>query len=202
MLKYNDILEKVKKIWVWKKETILKWEEFEIYVFRPEKQFKDYDINNNFQIYLKLSNWREFRPNHLIVMIDLNLRIRSNLNKKEDLLKLFDNIFYKKPFKEDLDKLKAFNFDHFLYDLEIIAILYLLFLIEQDYNYPDKKSNYNPKTLFLHWWVRQFICNWKEIDNLVMSVCRFQPPMVKYTYEDDLNHKRYNENRKDLWYLV
>lgn len=201
MLKYNEILTKVKELKVWEKESILKWSDFEIYVFRPEKKFKDYDTSKNFQIFLRLANGREFRPNHLIVMIDLNLRIRSNPNEKGDLLKLFDNIFYKKSFKEDLDKLKAFNFDHFLYDIEIISVLYLLFLIEQDYNYPDKKSNYNPKTLFLHWWVRQFICDWKEIDNLVMSVCKWQPPMAKYTSEDDLNNKKFNKDRKDLWYL-
>lgn len=201
MLKYIEIYEKVENIKIWKKETILKWSDYEIYVFRPEKKFKNYDINKNFQIYLKLSNGREFRPNHLIVMIDLNLRIRGNIEQKENLLKLFDNIFYKKDYSKNIEELKKKSFAHFLYDIEMISTLYLLFLIEQEYNYPDAMSKYSPKTLFLHWWIRQFVCEWKEIDNLVMSVCRGQPPMVKYTFQDDLNHKKYNKDRGDLWYL-
>lgn len=201
MLDYNKTFKIIKNIEIWETKSILIKENFEIYVVRPEKEFKNYDIYKNFQIFLKLPNWREFRPNHLIAMIDLNLRIRSNPEQKEKLLNLFDNIFYKKNYSNSLEELSNINFEHFLYDIEIISSLYVLFLIEQDYNYPDWKSNYNPKTLFLHWWIRQFIDDWKEIDNLVMSVCRWQPPMVKYTYQDDLNHKKYNINRENLWYL-
>ena len=201
MLKYNETFEIIRNIKIWDSKTILKWDDFEIYVLRPEKEFKNYDINKNFQIFLKLSNWREFRPNHLIVMIDLNLRIRSNPEQKEKLLDLFDNIFYKKDYWDFLKELQKVKFEHFLYDIEIISSLYLLFLIEQEYNYPDNKSKYNPKTLFLHWWIRQFILELKEIDNLVMSVCNRQPPKVWYTFEDDKNHRKYNEKRKDKWYL-
>lgn len=201
MLDYNKTFKIIKNIEIWETKSILKREYFEIYVVRPEKEFKNYDLDKNFQIFLKLPNWREFRPNHLIAMIDLNLRIRSNPEQKENLLNLFDNIFYKKDYSFYLEELSNITFDHFLYDIEIISALYVLFLIEQDYNYPDWKSNYNPKTLFLHWWIRQFISDWKEIDNLVMSVCRWQPPMVKYTCQDDFNHKKYNKDRKNLWYL-
>jgi hypothetical protein len=86
-------------------------------------------------------------------MIDLNLRIRSNSNieTKKNLLKLFDKIFYKEEdYVETLEYLKNIKFQHSLYELEIITTLYLLFLIEQEFNYPDEKSKFNPKTLFLH----------------------------------------------------
>lgn len=83
-------------------------------------------------------------------MIDLNLRIRGNVDQKENLLKLFDNIFYKKDYSKNIKQIKGKCFTHFLYDIEVISTLYLLFLIEQEYNYPDGKSKYNPKTLFLH----------------------------------------------------
>ncbi|MDD2516232.1 MAG: hypothetical protein PHF26_03375 [Candidatus Gracilibacteria bacterium] len=201
MFLYNELLEKVKNLKIGKKETILKDNDFEIYIYRPEKKFKNYDLDKNFQIFLKLSNNREFRPNHLIVMIDLNLRIRSNSETKENLLLLFDNIFYKRDYKKEFDKLNETNFLHYLYNLKIITTIYTLLLIEQDFNYPDGKSKYNPKTLFLHGWIRQFICNGKEIDNLVMSVCKGQPPLAQYTKEDDKNHKKFNINRSPLWYL-
>jgi len=70
-------------------------------------------------------------------MIDLNLRIRSNPEQKRKLLNLFDTIFYKKDYSNLLEELLNINFEHFLYDIEIISSLYILFLIEQDYNYPD-----------------------------------------------------------------
>lgn len=168
---------------------------------RPQKIFKNYDPKKNFQIFLKLSNGREFRPNHLIVMIDLNLRVRDNSSAKEKLLTLFDNIFYKKNYINELKELQKIPFIHFLYSLEIITTLYILLLIEQDYNYPDT-SKYNPKTLFLHGWVRQFLCNGKEIDNMVMSLCKGQPPQPQYTREDDMNHKKYNPNREPCWYTT
>ncbi len=133
-------------------------------------------------------------------MMDLNLRVRDNPSAKEKLLTLFDNIFYKRSYTDELRDLKKINFVHFLYDLEIITTLYILFLIEQDYNYPDT-SKYNPKTLFLHGWVRQFLCDGKEIDNMIMSLCRKQPPRPCYTNQDDLNRKEYNAHRKPLWYL-
>lgn len=200
MFSYPELLEKIKSIKIGGQEKILKWNDFEIYALRPEKIFKNYDPGKNFQIFLKLANGREFRPNHLIIMIDLNLRVRDNPSTKEKLLTLFDNIFYKKSYINELWDLQKIQFTHFLYSLEIITTLYILLLIEQDYNYPDT-SKYNPKTLFLHGWVRQFLCNGKEIDNMVMSLCKGQPPQAAYTREDDMNHKKYNAHRAPLWYL-
>ena len=58
---------------VWKSKNIV------IYLFRPSKlsaRFKGYNVKKNFQVWLKEGK-REFRPNHLRVMIDLNLRARS-----------------------------------------------------------------------------------------------------------------------------
>jgi hypothetical protein len=66
---------------------------------RPEKQFKNYDINKNFQIFIKTPTGREFRPNHLIIMIDLHLRVRGNPEMRDNLLDLFDAIFYHQDYQ-------------------------------------------------------------------------------------------------------
>ena len=79
-----------------KKKTVYSEGETSVYVFRPSalsKRFKDYDVKKNFQIFLKIGD-REFRPNHLRVMIDLNLRVRSRPDLRKKLLLAFDNIFY------------------------------------------------------------------------------------------------------------
>ncbi len=171
----------------------------QIYIIRPKKEYKGYDVTKNFQIFLK-DKRIEFRPNHLRVMIDLNLRIRSRPDLKSKLLIAFDNIFLgNDPFIE-IKELKSEKFEHYLNDLEIIAQLSQLFILEQELNY-NKESKFEPPTLFYQGWIRQFLDNTKEIDNLCMSVCKGQPPQAKYTFQDNKKNKKYNVNAKKQWYL-
>jgi hypothetical protein len=196
MFKIVKDLEFDKKISVFKKGKI------EIQLFRPSvlsPRFKDYDVKKNFQIWLKEGE-REFRPNHLRVMIDLNLRVRSRPDLKEKLLIAFDDIFYGKDPEKELISLDKEKFEHYLNDLVIIGILSQLFIIEQEYGY-HRESMFEPPTLFFQGWIREFIDNHKEIDNLCMSVCNGQPPLIKYTYKENGKHKDYNPKLKPLWYL-
>jgi len=174
----------------------------QIYLLRPSilsKRFKDYDLNKNFQIWLKEGD-REFRPNHLRIMIDLNLRVRSNPETKKDLLLSFDNIFYGADPEKELEELSKVNFEHFLNPLIVIGTLAQLFVIEQEYNY-NKPSKFDPLTLFLQGWIREFIDSPKEIDNMCMSVCNRQTPKAKYVNLENKKDKKYVENLKPLWYI-
>ena len=175
----------------------------QLFVIRPSvlpKRLKnEYDVNKNFQIWLKEGE-REFRPNHLRMMIDLNLRTRSRPELKKQLLTIFDNIFYGKDPDEEVKILDNEKFDHFLNSLKTIANLAQLFIIEQEFNYM-RESNFEPKTLFFQGWIREFIDSPKEIDNMCMSVCNGQPPKVQYTDKENKKHKKYEENIKPLWYF-
>ena len=133
-------------------------------------------------------------------MIDLNLRIRSKPELKKKLLLAFDNIFYGKDPEKELKELSKENFEHFLNPLVIIGYLAQLFLIEQEYVY-HKESMFDPPTLFLQGWIRQFIDSPKEIDNLCMSVCNRQTPKVSYVNLENKKDKKYTPNLKPLWYL-
>jgi len=198
----SDMFKIVKELEFDKKITIFKKGNIEIQLYRPSKlsaRFKDYDVKKNFQIWLKEDN-REFRPNHLRVMIDLNLRIRSNPESKEKLLLAFDNIFYGKDPEKELLELSKQKFKHYLNDLVIIGVLAQLFIIEQEYGY-HRESMFAPPTLFFQGWIRSFIDSPKEIDNLCMSVCNGQPPLTKYTYKENAKHKKYESDFKPLWYL-
>lgn len=184
------------------KQTVFKEGNVEIQLYRPSvlaPRFKDYDVNKNFQIWLKEEK-REFRPNHLRLMIDLNLRVRSKPNLKKPLLLAFDNIFYGKDPEIELKELKKEKFEHYLNDIIVISVLSQLFLIEQEYGY-HKESMFDPPNLFFQGWVREVIDNPKEIDNLCMSIARGQPPLVEYTYRDNKKHKDYDKDFKPLWYL-
>lgn len=192
----------VRKLPFDKMTSVFKKGNTKVMLLRPSelsKRFKDYNVKKNFQIWLREGK-REFRPNHMRVFIDLNLRIRSRPELKKSLLLAFDNIFYGKDPEKELVSLQKENFEHYLNDLVAIGILAQLFIIEQEYCY-HKESNFEPPTLFFQGWVREFIDNPKEIDNLCMSVCNGQPPMAKYTTFENKKSKKYSTNLVQLWYL-
>ncbi|MFA5240231.1 MAG: hypothetical protein WC476_11085 [Phycisphaerae bacterium] len=197
-----SMLDVVKKLAFDNKHTVYKEGNTEVQIFRPSvlsKRFKTYDVKKNFQIWLKEGE-REFRPNHLRVMIDLNLRIRSRKDLKKKLLAAFDNIFYGKDPLKELKDLKEERFEHYLNSLAIIGVLSQLFIIEQEYCY-HRVSNFDPPTLFYQGWVREFIDNPKEIDNLCMSVCSGQPPLAKYVALENKKNRNFRKDLESLWYL-
>ncbi|MDD5269771.1 MAG: hypothetical protein PHE80_01130 [Candidatus Omnitrophica bacterium] len=198
----DSMLKLVKELPFDIKKTVYKEGDIEVQIFRPSvlsKRFKDYDVKKNFQIWLK-EKQREFRPNHLRVMIDLNLRIRNRDDLKKRLLLAFDNIFYGSDPEKELKELAKDKFEHYLNPLIIIGALHQLFIIEQEYAY-HKESKFDPRTLFYQGWVREFIDNPKEIDNLCMSVCSRQPPMSKYVNLENGKNEKFQKNLKSLWYL-
>ncbi len=197
-----SMLSIVKELEFDDKHSVYKEENTEVQIFRPSdlsKRFKSYDVNKNFQIWLEQGK-REFRPNHLRVMIDLNLRVRSREDLKEEMLASFDNIFYGKDPVKELRDLKGEKFEHYLNSLSIIGVLSQLFIIEQEYCYHGE-SNFDPPTLFYQGWVREFIDNPKEIDNLCMSVCSRQPPLAKYVAKENKKNKNFVKDLQPLWYL-
>jgi len=183
-------------------KVVYRKDNLEVYLFRPSKlskRFEGYDVKKNFQIWLKEGE-RTFRPNHLRVMIDLNLRVRSRQDLKKKLLLAFDNIFYGADPEKELKELLKENFEHFLNDLIVIGILSQLFILEQEYGY-HRESKFDPPTLFFQGWIREFIDNPKEIDNLCMSVCNGQPPLAKYVKFENKKDKKHNPKLKSLWYV-
>ena len=184
------------------KKVIYKEGDTEVYILRPSKlskRFKNYDLKKNFQIWLKQGE-REFKPNHLRIMIDLNLRTRSRPELKKELLLAFDDIFYGSDPEKELEKLSKDKFEHFLNPLIMIGYMAQLFIIEQEYGY-NKESRFEPLTLFLQGWIREFIDSPKEIDNLCMSVCNRQPPKAKYVNLENKKDKKHISNLKPLWYI-
>ncbi len=197
------MLEIIKNLEFDREKKVCTTEGTELYVIRPSKIPKrlknTYDLKRNFQIWLREGE-REFKPNHLRVMIDLNLRTRSRPDLKKKMLGAFDRIFYGDSPDSTVRELGREKFEHFLNPLGLIANLSQLFIIEQEFNY-NRESNFDPKTLFYQGWVREFIDSPKEIDNLCMSVCNGQPPKAQYVNKENKKHKRYEKGLPPLWYL-
>lgn len=173
-----------------------------ILIYRPSilsERFKNYDVNTNFQVFLKIGDDEPFRPNHLRLLIDLKLRVRELPQAKKELLNAFDKIFYGEG---PLDTIKSltYHFTQYINPIDITAILAQLFIIEQDIGYGGK-SKFDPPSLYIHGWIRTFIDADKEIDQLVYRICRNTPPAVKYTCQDNKNHPKFNSNAPKLWYI-
>lgn len=174
-----------------------------VLVYRPSKlskRFKNYDVNKNFQIFIKIGENKPFKPNHLRLLIDLNLRVRETPQARDELLITFDKIFYGEDPINAIMPLNDFHFRQYINPLEITAVLAQLFIIEQEIGYGNK-STFDPPSLYLHGWIRTFIASEQEIDQIVYRICRNTPPAVKYTCQDNRNHPNYNSNPESLWYM-
>ena len=201
-MKYIDMFNRVKGLEFDTDVPVCKANDAELYLRRPSvltKRFSNYNVKKNFQIWLK-EDKRNFRPNHLRVFIDLNLRVRGRPDLKKELLIAFDNIFYGKDPNEAISSLRKESFEHFLNPIEIISNLSQLFIIEQAYSY-NKESKFEPPTLFYQGWIRQVLDDIKEIDNICMSIASGQPPAAKYTSRENRKNKKFQTNLKPLWYL-
>lgn len=173
-----------------------------ILIYRPStlsERFKKYDVNKNFQIFLKIGDDKPFRPNHLRLLIDLKLRARELPQVTEELLIAFDKIFYGEEPLVAIKPLTLIHFTQYINPIDITAILAQLFIIEQDIGY-GSKSTFDPPSLYIHGWIRTFIESNQEIDQIVYRICRNTPPAVKYTCQDNKNHPKYNPNATLLWY--
>lgn len=172
-------------------------------VCRPStlsKRFKNYNVNTNFQVFLRIDDDRPFRPNHLRLLLDLKLRARELPQSRKKLLTAFDNIFYGEEPLAAIKPLTCIPFTQYINPIDITAVLAQLFIIEQDIGYGDK-STFNPPSLYIHGWIRTFIEADQEIDQIVYRICKNTPPAVKYTCQDNKNHSKYNPNAPLLWYL-
>ena len=174
-----------------------------ILIYRPStlsERFKNYDVNTNFQIFLRIGDNKPFRPNHLRLLIDLKLRARELSQSKEELLIAFDKIFYGVNSLDAIKPLTHIPFTQYINPIDITAILAQLFIIEQDIGYGGK-STFDPPSLYIQGWIRTFISSEQEIDQIIYRICRNPPPAVKYTCQDNKNHPKYNTNAECLWYI-
>ncbi|KYC48715.1 MAG: hypothetical protein APG12_00024 [Candidatus Methanofastidiosum methylothiophilum] len=203
-MEYKELIKEIDSLAIGEKKDIYETHFGEIlFVYRPHEVTKnlkrEYEVNKNFQIYLKEYNKKEFRPNHLRLLIDINLKLRSNSEERNNLLKAFDDIYYGKCPEIISESLSESLFSMRINYLECNLYLAQLFMAEQDINY--KGSKYDPCRLFFQGWIREVLMGTREIDALCWSVTKYQAPSIRFTCQDNKNHKKYNSNRKELWYL-
>lgn len=131
---YNDMLNLVLALPFDTMKEVYSNGEQSLLIFRPStlsKRFKNYDVNTNFQIFLKIGDDKPFKPNHLRLLIDLKLRAREIPQSRIELLTAFDKIFYGAEPLEAISPLTHINFTQYINPIDITAVLAQLFIIEQ-----------------------------------------------------------------------
>ena len=199
---YNEMLEIIENL-PFDQMTEVYFNGYEtILVYRPStlsERFQHYDVRTNFQIFLQIGDEKPFRPNHLRLLIDLKLRSREYPEYNDKLLLAFDEIFYGEDPLRCISNPKKYPYVQHINPIDITAILAQLFIIEQDIGY-GSRSTFNPPSLYIQGWIRTFIDANQEIDQIVYRISRNTPPAVKYTCQDNKNHKHYNPSAQPLWY--
>ena len=208
-MSYNIMTKKLTNLKLNSEELIYDNGKVTISIFRPSnigKKYanKNYNPNTNIQIWIKSNSnkFKPFMPTHLRVLMNFKLIIMNHPLLKNKLLQAIDEIFYGSDPINSIANIKLCK--TYIDSLDITAVLFQLFLIEQDISFAGN-SHYDPKSLWLQGWARMFINEDKEIEKLVHDIFgyggRAYPPMAKYTKEDDRNHKLYNPNAGPLWYI-
>lgn len=179
-MNFESLKKQILNMKLGERETVYKIDEnTEIFVNKPLKvptklkQSKKYDPKKNFQIGLKKSGKKEFLPNHLRIMIDLQLKTEDNAEKAEILFNAIEDIYRggdPTKYKEELSRLE-FNgeIENSFTDL----CLAQLFMLEQDINYGFGKVQ--PPRSYLMGYIRIIRTGVEEIDKLLWSSTRHPP---------------------------
>ena len=173
---------KIEKLEIGKSETIYQFDNgVKLYVHRPLKLGKslkrEYSLHKNFQIFMKKPNEREFKPNHLRILINLHLKKISDPKKAEIIFNILEKIYHGDDpllYKKDLEFLDfRMSLDSALVDV----CLAQLFMCEQEICYTDGKVK--PPRAYLMGYIRLVRSGEVEIDKLLWNSIR-HPPLIRF----------------------
>lgn len=177
-MQYKQLLQEIKQLPVGERKELYSEEGDKVIIFRPEKlgrslKNKNYDVKKNFQIILKKPDEKEFLPNHLRVLIEVNHRITKDKENSERFFELIEEIYNGEDplkFKGELSKWKIEG----EFDSPIIVLcLIQLFMSEQDINYTHGKVQ--PPRAYLMGWLRFIKTQEQNIDKVLWSSIRHAP---------------------------
>jgi hypothetical protein len=153
----------------------------EIFVYRPKKpsstlKHSDYEPSKNFQIFLHFPDKKEFRPNHLRLLLDLYLKRESDKTKSNIHFNSLEDIYLGEDplsFKDEIENLEF----RMQLDNAMLNLCYgQLFMVEQDINWAERKTECKPPRSYLMGYIRMIHSGGKEIDRLLWSATRNPPP--------------------------
>lgn len=143
------------------------------------KNSKKYDPKKNFQIGIARAGIKEFLPNHLRILMDLNLKNKEDKNKAQILFDAIEAVYDgEDPLKFE-KQLKGIVFDRQIETAFTDLCLAQLFMLEQDINYHFGKVQ--PPRSYLMGYIRMIQLQAEEIDKLLWSSTRHPPRKIYRT---------------------
>lgn len=140
------------------------------------KQSKRYDAQKNFQIGLSKGSQKEFLPNHLRILMDLNFKNGEDKEKAQILFDAIEAVYDgEDPLKFE-KKLQALRFEREIETAFTDLCLSQLFMLEQDINYHF--GNVQPPRAYLMGYIRMVRLKAEEIDKLLWSSTRHPPRTI------------------------
>jgi len=167
-MKYDELKEQILNMELDEKKTIYEIDEkTEIFVNKPSeipKHLKNkdkYDPKKNFQIGLRKKGQKEFLPNHLRILMDLDIKKKENPETSEIVFEAIEKIYNGKDPKELKDELIVLHFDKEIENSYTDVCLAQLFMIEQDLNYDFGKVK--PPKAYLMGYIRMIVVLYKRL---------------------------------------
>lgn len=198
---YESLKNRILQMKLGATEIIYSLGQIDVFVHKPTKvktqlkQSARYDPKRNFQIGLIKPNQKSFLPNHLRILMDLDLKKREDPKKAKLLFDAIENIYNGEDPMKYLKTLSALRFDREIENSFVDLCLSQLFFIEQDLNYTFGKVL--PPRDYLMGYIRMVRLGVEEIDKLLWGSTR-HPPRIEFRSKDCLNKEILNNSQQQL----
>ena len=188
-MNFSELLKVIESVKIGNSKTIYKLDDVELYIHRPEKlgaslKRKDYDPKKNFQIFMKTPGKKDFKPNHLRVLLDLHLKHESDPKLSERIFEVMEAVYKGEDplkFSKEISKMKF----RMQLDSAIVNVCSAqLFMAEQEINYT--KGKVQPPRAYLMGYIRMIRTGNFEIDKILWSSTRHPPRKEFRTKETTL----------------
>lgn len=181
-MNFKTAKEKIEKLEIGKSESMYKFNGgVELYVHRPVKLGKslkrEYALHKNFQIFMKKPNEKEFKPNHLRILINLHLKNISDPEKAKIIFDILEKVYHGEDPLLYQKELELLNFKMSLDSALVDVCLAQLFMCEQEICYTDGKVK--PPRAYLMGYIRLVHSGEAEIDKLLWNSVR-HPPLIRF----------------------
>lgn len=183
-MKYEELKRIILDVKLGERKTIYQLNsDTDLFIVKPTsvptklKNSSKYDPLKNFQIGLSKKGKKEFLPNHLRIMIDLEFKKQEDKEKAEFLFDVIESVYDGADPLDYIIKINSLSLNERFENSLTIICLAQLFFLEQDINYDFGKVQ--PPRSYLMGYIRMIRLNIDEIDKLLWNSTR-HPPRIEF----------------------
>jgi hypothetical protein len=190
-MEYEELKKVILSMPLGERKTVYKIDDStELFINKPLeipaklKRKERYDPLKNIQIGISKKGIKEFLPNHLRILIDLNIKNREDQEKSKLLFDAIEEIYEGEDPEKFRKILISLEFKDEIENSLTDLCLTQLFMLEQDINYDF--GGVQPPRAYLMGYIRMIRLKTEEIDKLLWSSTR-HPPRKEFRSKECLN---------------